>query len=184
MGEYGFLTMGHYKYVMRILGDYEITQDTTIWIISQLTQKSLRKGEQSNSANCKYLIEYLVDNAFKSIFEPGNVQIVYDSDENDDYYRMVNAPLLFCSPSSFCSNAGFANVNAKTVVIPGVGPWIDFKKVFDDGTDNDDFVIAQNSKLLPSNVLIIDTEKSGFHCNKIDNYNEARYDVAKYTKKL
>merc|ERR1712228_650081 len=125
---YGFLTINYYDYVIRNITNYydKITNKTNIWILSQLTESSLRKGNEQKLMNeCKFLINYIVDYGLKRIFYPGNVNIVYDSDMNDDYYRMINAPLLFCSPSTFCFNAGLANING-IVIIPGYAPWVDF----------------------------------------------------------
>eukprot|EP01083_Nonionella_stella_P124258 375101_1 len=175
--DYGFLTMNHYRYVItdgieQIFGIHwhkdKINNDTTVWIISQLSNKSARKGEISAMKDCDYLINYIVDNALKDIFHPATVYIGYDSDVNDDYWRMLVAPLLICSPSTFCFNAGMGNMDG-IVIIPNRGAWMDFRLVDEKYNETSDgLVVLAKSKLIPENQIIVDTERDGFHCNKID----------------
>ena len=80
---------------------------------------------------------------------------------------MINAGIFICSQSTFCLNAGITNIH-DIVIIPSIGAWIDLHLL--SNRNNDQYIIISNSSLLPSNVVVIDTDKSGFHCASIDNY--------------
>eukprot|EP01083_Nonionella_stella_P167629 563890_1 len=193
--DYGFLTMSYYVYVMKFVMtnsqfiNFGITKNSTVYVISQLTNYSLRTGEQKAEYYCNYLVNRIVELGFNTIFAPAKVQIISKSDENDDYYRMINAPLLFCSPSTFCLNAALGNVKG-LVIIPTVGPWIDlrvidsksirfpnYNYIFGNGSN---FIIK--TELLPSNHVLIDTNSSGFHCHQIPTHNEEHQTLSFHTK--
>ena len=193
--DYGFLTLNFYKYVMNITNwKSKITEDTTIYIISQLSHKATRRGEISSLEDCNYLINYIVDNGFNEVFKPGKVKVMYDTDVNDDYNRMLSSPFLICSPSTFCFNVAAANLNANYVIIPNRGAWFNFIHIDEEYKNKDksqrdhdnDYIIAKNSKLIPPNQLIIDTDiMTNFHCNKIDYKSSGqRYNQRDYTEQL
>merc|ERR1712013_658230 len=176
--EYGFLTMAHYEWVMRtalqsrfgIDWMERITENTTVWVLSQLTRNSARNGELSFIADCDYLVHYLVEHGLQPLFAPARVRVVYDSDRNEDFYRILRAPLVFCSPSTFCFNAAMANVDG-IVVTPNRGPWLD---LIASGDSND-------SALIPGNQLIVDTMRNGWHCNELDTKTR---DSAEFAREL
>ena len=188
--DYGFLTLNYYKYIMNVTNwKSKITENTTIYILSQLNKKGVRKGEIQTLNDCNYLINYIVDNGLNKIFKPGKIKIMYDTDVNDDYYRMLNTPFLICSPSTFCFNVGAANINAKYVIIPNRGAWFNFINIDpnyrNNFTINNQYIIAKNSKLIPSNQLIIDTDIfTNWHCNKIPYKNRNGYNQFEFTKQL
>ena len=65
---------------------------------------------------------------------------------------------------------------ARTEVKPGIDVNIN------DARENSNIINGlKTSGVYP---LIIDSKKSGFHCNKIDNYHEEKYNVTTYTEKL
>ena len=82
---------------------------------------------------------------------------------------MIRAPLLFCSPSTFCFNAAIANVDG-IVVIPNRGAWIN--------------LIASgvtNSTLIPQNQLIVETMQNKWHCNEL---NTKTRDLTAFAREL
>eukprot|EP01084_Bolivina_argentea_P136346 240132_1 len=191
-GRYGILTTNYIKYsvsnAMKSIFNIDWIKDrinckTKIWILSQLTKHSLRPHELNMNKDCKYLINYIVNNSLSQFFHPAQTIIVYDTDINDDFYRMVNAPLLICSPSTFCLSAGMGNINGY-VIMPNFGPWIHMDDITNITMNYSDIysegMLAKHSKFLPTNHLIVDTLKHKWHVNKIQQYNdELKYDVNK-----
>eukprot|EP01084_Bolivina_argentea_P313556 542993_1 len=193
---YGFLTTQFLKYSVTnatqiAFGinwmDSKITKQTTIWIVSQLSAKSLRPHERYVGKQCSYLVNYLADNCLKEFFFPAHVKIKYDSDINDDFYKMINAPLLICSTSSFCLQAAIANKRGY-VVLPKFGSWVDLELVtkidknYSDWYSNDIFHIARHSKLLPSNNVIVANIETKWFLNKVRDYNEDHEDRSNITR--
>eukprot|EP01084_Bolivina_argentea_P299635 516499_1 len=197
LSDYGFLTMSYYKYAVKYIVKHEmkITPSSTVHIISQLTNNSLRTGEQSYAKYCNYLIDFIINhdtNGFKKIFYPAKIKITYDFDQNDDYFRMINAPILFCSPSSFCFNAALANING-IVIMPSIGPWLDLsvlRQHNDTKFPNYNYIYGVDSKfifkteLLPSNNVIIETNKSGFHFFQFEDRTEKTENLSIYTQRV
>ena len=81
-----------------------------------------------------------------------NINIVYDGNINYDYLRMVIAPLLICSPSTFCLHPAIANGNH--VILPKYGPWITS-------------LFSKNE-----NVSIIDSVKNDWYVSCVNDYKE------------
>ena len=186
--EYGFLTLAHYKWVLRtgleskfgIDWAARITERTTVWVLSQLTEKAARKGDVSSIAGCDYLVHYVVEHGLQPLLSPAQVRIVYESDQNDDFYRMLRAPLLFCSPSTFCFNAAIANVEG-IVVIPNRGAWIDLIAAGVTRNQLDAHNVSASAELIPDNQLIVDTMRNGWHCNYLETKTR---DTAKFAREL
>jgi len=207
--EYGFLTMNYYKYAVQFIVKYEmeITTNTTVHIISQLNNNSLRNAnEQTYAPYCNYLINHIINhrtNGLRKIFFPAKIKIGNGFDANDDYYRMLNAPILFCSPSTFCFNAALGNING-IVIMPSIGPWlgswVDLSILRNDSDieyPNYNYIYSTSSnsnetnlkfifktELLPSNNVIIDSNKSNFHFFQFKDRIEKTENLSIYTKRV
>lgn len=159
--QYGFLTRKFYEYAasnatMEKFGiDWKqnrIREDTNVWLISQLSSKSLRPTETHLIESCKIFVVDLAEKLFKKIFAPATINIQYDSDVNDDYYKMINAPLLMCSTSTFCFHAAIANVDG-IAILPSDGPWSNLMRV-----------MGNAPQVMPANHIVIDAKKRGWYC--------------------
>eukprot|EP01084_Bolivina_argentea_P295107 507988_1 len=92
---YGFLTANYLKYSVTngITTAFDIdwiknkiSENTTIFIVSQLTKGSLRNHENIYAKQCNYLVKSLINNSFALFFQPAKIKIMYDTDINNDFY--------------------------------------------------------------------------------------------------
>eukprot|EP01084_Bolivina_argentea_P315745 547127_1 len=191
--EYGFLTANYMKYSVtnatKIAFNIDwiedkISENTTIFILSQLTSGSLRGHERKYAKQCSYLIKYMVKNSFSLFFKPAKIEIMYDTDINNDFYLMMNAPLLICSPSSFCLAAATANTDGY-VIMPSYGSWkmnlndiTNITKNYSDVYSND--MIVKHSKYLPQKHVIVESLKTKWHINNFKDYGYQIENLSKY----
>eukprot|EP01084_Bolivina_argentea_P315741 547119_1 len=191
--QYGFLTTNYIKYSVtngtktafniNWIKD-KISKNTTIFILSQLTAKSSRSHEKGYAKQCNYLVKYLVNNSFALFFQPAKIEIMYDTDINNDFYFMMNAPLLICSPSSFCLSAAIANTNGYSI-LPSYGTWgtnlndiTNITKHYSDIYSND--MIVKHSKYLPQKHVIVESLKTKWHINNFKDYGYQIENLSKY----
>eukprot|EP01084_Bolivina_argentea_P251711 422262_1 len=122
---HGFLSMSFYKQALDQSGwrKYLQNDDITVWIVTQ-----------QNNYKCVQIVDAALPSLIE-IFAPATVKLVkhekvfgIDGTKalNMDFFRMVNAPLLLCSTSTFCDQSAIANVNK--VIFPSIGCWIGWLK--------------------------------------------------------
>eukprot|EP00483_Globobulimina_turgida_P013741 UN13767 len=134
--EYGFMTISYFKIAFDLIQnelDMPFESDTRIFFVSQLGENSLRADvllgqqnlERKNLNGCRQVVYKYVE-ALQSLVSPANITINGNNPLNVDFYRMVHAPVLICSMSTFCEEAGQANTN--NVILPMWGPWNDLNE--------------------------------------------------------
>eukprot|EP01084_Bolivina_argentea_P109108 195015_1 len=170
--EYGFHSIKYYETIMNYFRwktqSHKYNAHSTVWILTQLKDDKTWGVNIDDTIKCKQLIYgFIESDKFVSIFEPARIMVIGNETANNDFYRMVKAPLLICSPSTFCLHAALGKAaGIGYSVIPSFGPWIDLYKL----TKNKDMMdwkhSDQTSKLLPENHVIIDTKtKNNFMIN-------------------
>eukprot|EP01084_Bolivina_argentea_P309037 534515_1 len=62
--------------------------------------------------------------------------IIGNDSADNDFFRMITAQYLICSPSSFCLEAAMANyLKTKLIIFPSKGPWQNVANLFSKITD-------------------------------------------------
>ena len=137
---YGFVTSLYFQRAFEIISElygtnslFEDTPNITIWFLSQLGKNSLRRTmnqERKNANGCNQLVYGYVKELQKMV-SPATIVINGNDLLSVDFYRMVYAPNLICSMSSFCESAALANAN--NVIMPIYGPWWKLPEMIEGG---------------------------------------------------
>lgn len=113
-------------------------------VISQLSEYNAHSKKDINAVNMSNNIVYFmvdeIDKYIKSEYDiKYSIQIIGNNTLDNDYFEMATAPLLICSPSSFCFHAAISNFyKPQLIIFPQIGPWVHYAPAYLYMTENAD----------------------------------------------
>eukprot|EP01084_Bolivina_argentea_P124502 220611_1 len=127
---YGLLSMSFYNKSFEIISKYyKGNTIKNIWILTQFGTKALltesmwgrnkRAVDQAQDFSKILVDEFFVPALYdlvNSFYNGVNITVFGNNDVGDDVYSFVNAPVLICSLSSFCTTTALGNENL--VIMP------------------------------------------------------------------
>ena len=130
----GFHTFSYYEKSMEQImrnnnnnsNDKNITKKA--YILLQLLNETeikdslinIHSETKSDEEKCNLFAKIMIPRMKMEIFDKFNysMYLISDGSLHDDYYRLMTAPNVICSKSTFCTSATLSNINATQIIWP------------------------------------------------------------------
>eukprot|EP01083_Nonionella_stella_P065395 171292_1 len=147
--------------VMAHIGDLDSNKLYKFQVISQLSEGNSHTYKDLNALPISQKVVYhMIERIEKYIARKYRIQyeleIIGNGTADNDYFQMITAPYLICSPSSFCFNAAIANYyDPQLMILPQIGAWKRQKKSYKYVADNTKYGVLSHHKWLDTKGMFI-----------------------------